>query len=721
MGRPPLEVVLLALLAASLAAAMPPAQAAVVPTAPGAADMAAAIDDAQGLLTGAAFEHLADARAVGIGNGLSGSMAGFPTTGSDFAILTTGDARDADDPNTSSGTSTMWGNDLRGAFDATVLRLDFLVPWNADCIALTYRFLSEEYPEYAPPLQADWNDGFVVELDAITWSIDADQNVVAPGQLATGGNPTSVKTTPMSAAAAGGTTYDGAGPLETVVAAVTPGGHSLYLSIFDVGDRILDSAVFVDGFRVGQMQGGECRPVKPPPLLFDYRPHAKTTCEPVTFEVLSPVSYSSPYWDLGDGTTSTADRPVHKYAKSGTYIVYLEVWDEEQKKRVSDTMPVTIGNCPPTARFALGPLDDSRRTVVVADASFDRDSTCIATWDWRFGEEFRTSDPDPEPYRFQTLGYHIVRLQVTDCEGAVSNVATHVFVAHNGAPLLHAVPALAHLVGSHVTFVASAWDPDGDAVTLRALRLPPHASFPPVHGSGVLSQTFSWPTDALSPGHYVVLLVAEEADGESVQAEVRIELYEHTRDADADGVPDSSDTCPGKADREQEGRCRPEVVQAPLRAPGTQEPPPATLPRPAADTDGDGVPDSRDLCPLHPDPDQRDLDGDGLGDACDPDADGDGWLESPADPAAQRDNCPRLPNPLQQDTDGDGIGDGCDPRMPHEARCEEAECLARSRPSVAAHVSEVPQRAYLLGAGVAAGLLLVMLIAELRARRRGPG
>ena len=38
---------------------------------------------------------------------------------------------------------------------------------------------------------------------------------------------------------------------------------------------------------------------------------------------------------------------------------------------------------------------------------------------------------------------------------------------------------------------------------------------------------------------------------------------------------------------------------------------------PVIDTDGDGVPEQIDLCPTVPDPDQRDADGDGLGDACD--------------------------------------------------------------------------------------------------------
>jgi ELWxxDGT repeat protein len=74
----------------------------------------------------------------------------------------------------------------------------------------------------------------------------------------------------------------------------------------------------------------------------------------------------------------------------------------------------------------------------------------------------------------------------------------------------------------------------------------------------------------------------------------------------------------------------------------------------ALDRDGDGIPTSTDNCPDDANPQQEDADGDGRGDACDPDDDNDGHDDV-------TDNCRLVPNADQADRDGDGIGDACDP------------------------------------------------------------
>jgi hypothetical protein len=88
----------------------------------------------------------------------------------------------------------------------------------------------------------------------------------------------------------------------------------------------------------------------------------------------------------------------------------------------------------------------------------------------------------------------------------------------------------------------------------------------------------------------------------------------------------------------------------------------------------DNVVDQKDNCPDTSNPNQSDLDGDGIGDACDPDQDGDGIKEdgdgsntegdNPCDGMTTSgcdDNCPKTPNSNQNDKDKDGTGDVCDP------------------------------------------------------------
>ena len=95
---------------------------------------------------------------------------------------------------------------------------------------------------------------------------------------------------------------------------------------------------------------------------------------------------------------------------------------------------------------------------------------------------------------------------------------------------------------------------------------------------------------------------------------------------------------------------------------------------PSTDADSDGVANVFDNCPANANAGQADLDGDGVGDPCDPDEDGDG-VSNAVEAAVGGD-------PRKLDTDGDGKRDGAD-TCPTLASSEADGCPDRVAPRFA--------------------------------------
>ncbi len=178
---------------------------------------------------------------AGVGSPLPGTatLAGFPTDGSTFAYLGTGNMLFADQPNS--------GPDTFGLGDYARLVLTVTVPTTATCMSMDFAFFSEEFPEF---VGSQFNDTFDAFVDG--QPIARDQN----------GNRISINSvfgaTPANAA---GTTYDAATPRLRAQAELTPGATSVIsFYITDASDTAYDSAVFIDKFKFARPGGQGCAP-----------------------------------------------------------------------------------------------------------------------------------------------------------------------------------------------------------------------------------------------------------------------------------------------------------------------------------------------------------------------------------------------------------------------------------------------------------------------------
>jgi hypothetical protein len=231
---------------------------------------------------------------VGLGDNTSPFLPPFPLDDTNFLVLSTGDATQADDAD-QVGVFFPNNDDIGGAVagrgtmarDVTVVQIPFStangqqLPQDT-CLSFDFRFLSEEYPAGAA-------DAFVAEIDNSTWTADA--TISAPDNFASSplGQPLTIASggpAQMSAADAAGTPYGGATGLlraQVFIPAMRGTSHSLILSLFDYGDNSRDSAVFLDNFR-RTFQPASC-----PTGLTSLRPAVAVTGPSVASVVNTPT------------------------------------------------------------------------------------------------------------------------------------------------------------------------------------------------------------------------------------------------------------------------------------------------------------------------------------------------------------------------------------------------------------------------------------------------
>ncbi len=178
------------------------------------------------------------------------------------------------------------------------------------------------------------------------------------------------------------------------------------------------------------------------------------------------------HWSFGDGNTSNAQNPTHRYPNGGTFDVTLTATDEHGVTG-SKTKTIEVEgppNEPPTIdELTADPENpavdqDVDFTVTVTDP--DQPAGTAFDYEWDFGDEATSTVANPT-HSYDEDGTYTVTVTVTDAEGATDTATVEITVG-NDPPTLTGVtanPATGVETGDEVAFTAAGYeDPDDDAV-----------------------------------------------------------------------------------------------------------------------------------------------------------------------------------------------------------------------------------------------------------------
>ncbi len=121
-------------------------------------------------------------------------------------------------------------------------------------------------------------------------------------------------------------------------------------------------------------------------------------------------------WTFGDGTTSTAKNPTHKYSKAGNYTVALTVSNAAGSNTITKTNYIKVSGTSsqtPVAAFSASPTSgNTPLNVTFTDSS----TGSPTTWSWNFGDGTSATVKNPV-HTYSTAGSYSVTLKVGNSAG----------------------------------------------------------------------------------------------------------------------------------------------------------------------------------------------------------------------------------------------------------------------------------------------------------------
>ena len=172
-------------------------------------------------------------------------------------------------------------------------------------------------------------------------------------------------------------------------------------------------------------------------------------------------------WWFGDGNLSSLEAPTHRYNSTGTYLVTLEVMDDDGAVDYA-YMNVTVLDVGPVA-VPGGPYVDDEGSTISFDASGSYepgDDIILYEWDWNNDGMYDENSTGPlASHIWNSPGIYSVFLRVTDEEGTSNEASINVTV-NDVAPVALPGGPYAGNEGTLITFNGSASHEPGDDIVL---------------------------------------------------------------------------------------------------------------------------------------------------------------------------------------------------------------------------------------------------------------
>jgi len=140
---------------------------------------------------------------------------------------------------------------------------------------------------------------------------------------------------------------------------------------------------------------------------FAFSPSAPLINQDVQFTNQTSGSVDSYLWNFGDGSTSTAKDPTHKFTSAGSFTVTLTATNAKGSKTKSKTVVVSQSLNPSFTYSPSSPY--AGQTVQFTDTSTGNPTS----WQWDFGDGSSSAIQNPT-HVYSTSGTYTVTLRVTN-------------------------------------------------------------------------------------------------------------------------------------------------------------------------------------------------------------------------------------------------------------------------------------------------------------------